>query len=194
VGLARIFRETVRVADEQMERALQVITAPLRSRVKHHHKLRWEQIAQAERLYRIGVPTAFRIGAVEVTRDRAAFSIRERRICPVWMKNTAWDDDEYHEPGVALASYVMQLADGTFSERWPVQAIVSLHALSRHFERTGNRDHGVLVDDIAVLADASEDQDKVPTPTGYFWLGGMMAMRGPKQQGPVRAVRTLVIE
>ena len=62
------------------------------------------------------------------------------------------------------------------------------------FERTGNRDHGVLVDDIAVLADASEDQDKVPTPTGYFWLGGMMAMRGPKQQGPVRAVRTLVIE
>ena len=29
---------------------------------------------------------------------------------------------------------------------------------------------------------------------GYFWLGSVRPMTGPKQQGPVRSVRTLVIE
>jgi hypothetical protein len=82
----------------------------------------------------------------------------------------------------------------TYLEPTPVQAIVSLHALARHFERTGNRDYAVLVADIAALADPDPDIEKGPTPSGLFWLGRVMQMTGPKQQGPVRAVRTLVVD
>jgi hypothetical protein len=52
----------------------------------------------------------------------------------------------------------------------------------------------VLVNDIAALGDADPASDKVPTATGYYWLGSLTPMRGPRQQGLVRAVRTLVIE
>jgi hypothetical protein len=75
-----------------------------------------------------------------------------------------------------------------------VQAILTLHCLARWFQRTGNRDYTTLINDIAALSDAPAEEDKVPTPTGFFWLGSVKPMTGPKQKGPVRAVRTLVVE
>jgi hypothetical protein len=194
VGLARCFRSEVQHADTAMEKALVTITMPLRARVRRHPRLRHEQIAQAERLYRSNVPPDFRLGGIEIDRDRAAFRISECRVSPTLMNDGAWRDTTYAEPGVALSTYTMALSDGTFAERWNVQAILSLHCLARHFERTGNRDYAVLVADIAALRGAPLENEKVPTPTGYFWLGNVRPMTGPKQQGPVRSVRTLVIE
>jgi hypothetical protein len=72
VGLARVFRSEVQLVDQQMERTLAAITAPLRARLKHHPKLRHEKVTGTERLYRISIPTEFRIGAVSVVKDRAA--------------------------------------------------------------------------------------------------------------------------
>jgi hypothetical protein len=114
-GLARQFRAEVDRIDKQMSRALAVITGPLRSRVRRHPKLRHEHIVQAERLYRSTVPPDFRIGEVEVNRDRAAFAVSETRLSLIWMNDIAWQDTTYREPGVALCDYVMRLADGTFS-------------------------------------------------------------------------------
>ena len=44
-----------------------------------------------------------------------------------------------------------------------------------------------------MLADADAQTEKVPTPTGYFWLGSVMPMTGPKQQGPVRVIVVAII-
>jgi hypothetical protein len=47
---------------------------------------------------------------------------------------------------------------------WTPYALVSLHALARRIERGADRFHAALVRDLAVLADAGDDGDRVPTP------------------------------
>jgi hypothetical protein len=114
VGLARRFRDAVQAIDTETDRALAAITAPLRARARRHPKLRHEQIAQAERVYRGTVPSDFRIGTIAIDRDRASFRIAETRICPTWMNDCAWQDVRYREPGVALSSYTIAPSEGTY--------------------------------------------------------------------------------
>jgi hypothetical protein len=75
VGLARVFRTEVKRIDTRMDAALSPLVASLRTRLRRHPRLRHEQIAGAERVYRMSIPGEFRIGEVDVVRDRARFAI-----------------------------------------------------------------------------------------------------------------------
>jgi hypothetical protein len=59
-------------------------------------------------------------------------------------------------------TFTVALSERRLSERWHPIALVSAHALARWFERSGKRDHSVLVRELAVLADASGGVFKTP--------------------------------
>jgi hypothetical protein len=76
---------------------------------------------------------------------------------------------------------------------WPPIGIVSAHAVGRWFERTGLRDHAMLLRDLAVLVDAGDDGDRVATPEDGSWLGGVEPMRGSDGSiARARSIRTWV--
>jgi hypothetical protein len=190
VGMARVFRNEVRAVDQQFNDVVQAVMAPLHGRLKRHPKLRHEQIVQAERVYRGRVPEKFRIGDIVVDRDRARFAIVEVRLTATKLHDDHWDDDG-HEPGVAMADFYLRLIDGRLRAWCEPSAICSLHSLARWHERTGHRDHGLLVRDLSLLAgvDTAGDAGEVPTPDGA-WVGTMVKMRGPKRTTRALNVRT----
>jgi hypothetical protein len=188
-GLTRLFRGEVLATDALFDKAIATIAKPLHSRLRSHPKLRHEAIAGASRLYRLIVPMAFRFGAVEIMPDRAAFAICETRVTVSWINNTVWNDADYVEPGVALARFSLTLMDGKLREQWLPIAIVSFHAMSRWFERTGKRDHAVLLGDLATLLDADDADDEVETDHG-LWIGSRVVMKSKSGKAIARSVRT----
>jgi hypothetical protein len=190
-GLARIFRAEVKSTDSKFNAVLSAIMKPLQGRLKRHPKLRIEQIAGAERVYRAMVPQAFRIGEIEVNRDRAAFSISEVRLTATWLRIAAWEDED-SEPGLAIARFRLELANGKLRSRCMPSALVSLHSLGRWFERSGIRDHAALTHDLAVLAEVGDDaDDRVATPdSDGAWVGAVINIRGEGEAVRARSVRT----
>jgi hypothetical protein len=172
-GMARVFRDEVRAADGRINRVIAVIMPPLHARLRRHPRLREEQIAVAAKLYTRDVPAAFRIGAIEICPDRARFSIGETRLTSTWMNSITWDA---REPGVAVARCSLALVSGRLAAHWTPYALVSLHALARRIERGADRSHAALVRDLAVLADAGDDGDRVPTPGGGWWRGSVVTV------------------
>jgi len=193
-GLARLFHREVQIDDREAEKAHRVITKPLRYRVQRHPRLRPEQVAGAIRQYRQLVPSRFRIGELAINPDRASFSIADRRLLVTWLNAETWNAPGVRELGVGIGVYRMELHDGKLSQCWQVEAIVSMHSLGRWMERTGLRDHGALLADLAALIGADETTERIPTPSGYFWLGAVLPMKGPRGETKVRSVRTLVID
>jgi hypothetical protein len=185
-----VFRQAVQSEDRAFDRALAVICKPLRLRLRSHPKLRHETIAGAQRLYRLTMPAGFRLGEVLVEPDRATFSISERRVTASWLHDTKWQDaDGYDEPGVGLCTFTLALERGKLRERWAPLAVVSFHALSRFFERSGKREHADLLADLSLLLDAGDDADEVPTDRGS-WVGSVIAMKDKHGTARARSIRT----
>jgi hypothetical protein len=188
-GQARVFRDQVRAADLAMEAALAMITEPLRARLGRHPKLRNEMVADTVRLYSMLVPPRFRLGAVEATRHHTEFAIIERRIAVSWLRHDEWTDPEHREPGVSVCRFVLAMTDGKLLWRLHPQANVSLHALARRIERGHQRDHGALLRDLAVLADAGEEGERVDTHEGS-WFGHVIDADDQSHRIRMRNVRT----
>jgi hypothetical protein len=129
------------------------VTTPLHRRLQHHVRLRHELAQSAVTIYRKLAPADFRIGEVTMLPYRDKFCIRETRITATYLKAVDWSDDDY-EPGVAIAAFSLRLDHGRLRPRWIPSVMVSAHALARWFERTGHRDHALLVRDIVALAGA----------------------------------------
>jgi hypothetical protein len=188
-GLARRFRDEVRSVDLVFDRTVAAICRPLRARLQRHPRLRHELVAQAVRLYHSTTPARFRIGEVAVTPDRDQFAIKETRITSTWLRCASWEDDE-PEPGVAVIRFSLKLEGGRLKDRWDPAALISLHALSRWHERSGHRDHAILVRDLSLLASVDPgDGHEIETPDGC-WLGGVVGMKGPKVATRTRNIRT----
>jgi hypothetical protein len=182
-GLARQFCDAVRAVDLRLEKAMPAVVAPLIARLRRHPRLRHELVVGAAHLYRKLVPDTFRLADITVRPDRDCFEVRDCRLTSTWMADPDWEGDDPTEPGVALAWFEVKQERGTIRQRWWVSALCSLHSLARWFERSGHRDHALLIRDIAVLANADEDHDAVPTADG-FWLGHTRRMRSAKDVTP----------
>jgi hypothetical protein len=174
-GRARVFRDRVREADEVMDRVLASIAAPLNARLKRHPRLRHELIAAAVKLYYGLVPAVYRLGTVEVTPSRDDFAVREVRVTATWMHSPMWAGADPIEPGVALCNFAFAMRGRKMTETWTPIALISLHALSRWFERTRCVEHGMLLRDLTTLIGAGVDGDRVPTPDGC-WRGSVGPM------------------
>jgi hypothetical protein len=188
-GQARVFRDQVRAVDLAMDAALAMITEPLRARLGRHPKLRNEMVAGTARLYSMVVPPQFRLGAVEVTRHRNEFAIVERRIAVSWLRHDEWTDPEHREPGVSVCRFILAMTDGKLLWRLHPQANVSLHALARRIERGHERDHAALLRDLAVLANAGEEGERVATGEGS-WFGPVIDADDQGHRIRMRNVRT----
>jgi hypothetical protein len=90
-----MFRNEVKLIDVAMDKALAVITGPLRARLRRHPKLRPEMLPEVARLYEQSIPARFRIGRIEGSRHKTEFAIVERRICVSWLVDDAWADPEH---------------------------------------------------------------------------------------------------
>jgi hypothetical protein len=180
----------VQAEDKQFDHAIASISKPLRTRLTRHHRLRHELIAAALRSYRSAVPSTFRLGILNVVPDRDCFEISETRLTASLMNDDAWEDDDYHEPGVALCRFALSLQKGRLRERWTPRALVSFHALSRMIERSGLRERGQFMRELAVLLTAGDDGDEIATPGGGFWIGPVIAMKGKDGATRARSVRT----
>jgi hypothetical protein len=139
-GLARAFRNKVMRVDKAMDAALAAIIAPLRTRLQRHPKLRREQVAISEALYRKTIPSAFRFGTIEVMKDRTEFAISEIRLSGSWITCDQWDGPEQREHGVSVCRFVFSMHDGSLRERWQPLVSISLHALARRIGRGAGRE------------------------------------------------------
>jgi hypothetical protein len=194
-GQARLFRDAVKAGDHELARVVGSIARPLRARLARHPRLRCEQIMQAERLYRALTPARFRLGPIEVERDRDAFRIAELRLTSTWLFDRAWGDDpEQAEQGIAVAAFSLAQEGRRLVERWAARSLVSLHALGRWQERNVDRSHAALLADLGALAEVGDaTDDRVVTPSGGRWLGNVRPVRGDRHGSALaRSVRTYV--
>jgi hypothetical protein len=187
-GLARQLRDRVRVIDLRFDAALSTVTAPLRARLRHHIRLRHEQVKIAALAYRRDMPSEFRLGDVTIIPDRDRFAISEVRLTATVQKGAVWEDDDV-EPGIAVCHWALKLTRGKLKSSWTPAAIVSGHGIARRIERGIGRDQDALVRDLALLAQAGEDGDEVATADGW-WRGSVVPMRGEAGIVQVRAVRS----
>lgn len=191
LGLARRFRDGVRVEDHAFDAAVAAITKPLRARLMRHPKLRHEHIASVDRLYRLTIPSTFRVGELTIVKDRVQFAVSERRICVSWLRDDAWGSNSHREVGVAVCRFSLSVVSGKLREDWQPGINISLHALARRIERGVDRSHAALVRDLSALAAAGdEDGERVDTPPDGFWLGGMINALDGKRPVRLRHVRT----
>jgi hypothetical protein len=189
-GLARLFRGQCKAEDSAYDAALLPIVRPLKARLAHHTRLRHEQVAQAERVYRSTVPSRFRVGEIEVIRDRDAFRIAETRITPAWFHASLWNDENYKEPGCAVCKFALFIEKGRLRQTLTPIAVASLHALGRRLERGRGRDQAAMIRDLSLLAYA-EERDEVETPEAEGrWIGYPVQMKGVDGWSVARAVRT----
>lgn len=72
---------------------------------------------------------------------------------------------------MTICKFTFSVKDRRLRQRWTPLVNISLHALARHIERSRDRSPGTLVNDITLLADVPDDEERTATPHG-FWLGG----------------------
>jgi hypothetical protein len=190
IGLARQFRTVVQAEDRAVDRAQNLIAAPLRERLRKHPRLRPETPMGVLRAWAETVPTTLRIGRLHVACVRTEFAISEHRISSSWPYNDEWNNDE-RERGVSVCTFVFAVRKGKLTMRWTPVACVSLHALARRIERGTERDHAALTRDLSVLVETDEKAERVSTRDGY-WQGGVgEAMNDHDGKGvKLRNVRT----
>ena len=128
IGLARQFRSQVKLVDLVMDRALEVVCDPIRSRLKRHPKLRAEMLPDLSRTYMELTPTQFRIGKVQGTRHKCEFAVVERRACVSWLQDDHWDTEQ-REVGLAICRFTLSVHGGRLRQRWTPLANVSLEGL-----------------------------------------------------------------
>lgn len=172
IGIARAFRNEVRAADREMDKALDAICKPLRERLKRKPTLRAAQLPDFGRAYQQSIPERFRIGDVKAARDRTEFGLSETRLCVSWLIDDRWTDPDAREQGVTVCKFSLYVRRGVLRQYWTPLCNVSLHALGRRLERGHDRSHEALEADLAILADAGENGERVNTSHG-FWLGAM---------------------
>jgi hypothetical protein len=174
LGQARLFRDSVRREDLLIEAAMDTMAAPLNERLRRKPLLRPETPMGVLRIWAQTVPTGFRIGPSRVQPARAEFAIVETRITVSWLNDRAWENDE-HERGLAVCNVVFAVHGGRLIRQWQPVVNVSFHGLGRWFERTGKRQHELLLADLTTLAEAPDDAgEKVYCPPRGIWLGDVI--------------------
>ena len=183
-----MLRNEVKAVDQQIETALTTICAPIHARLRRHPTLRPESLHDIARAYDRLIPGRFRIGPVNGTRHKGEFAIQERRACVSWFRHNEWADDEH---GLSLCYFVLSVHDSRLRQRWTPFVNVSLHALARRIERS-ERDPAAIWRDIALLADAGGEGERVNTGEG-FWLGKVISVSDePDRVIKLRSVRTWI--
>jgi hypothetical protein len=87
------------------------------------------------------------------------------------------------------SAILLTMTDGKLLWRLHPQANVSLHALARRIERGHKRDHAALLRDLAVLADAGEEGERVDTGEGS-WFGPVIDADDQGRRIRMRNVRS----
>jgi hypothetical protein len=126
------------------------------------------------------------LAKITVLPDRDRFSIEETRITATWLHHRTWASGD-GEPRIAVAVFTMKLEGGKLL--WTPKALVSAHALARYFEKSGHRDHAVVLRNLGTLADAPGKGDEVETADGCS-VGSVMRIRGKQGTTLARNVRT----
>ena len=172
IGLARAFRNEVRATDIQMDKALATICKPLKARLARTTKLRAAMLPDFGRSYQQSIPERYRIGTITAARDRVEFAITETRLVVSWLIDDAWNNPGAREQGVTICKFTLYVRGGKLRQYWTPLCNVSLHAIGRRLERGCDRSSEALTRDLARLAEAGDDGERVDT-EGGFWLGSM---------------------
>jgi hypothetical protein len=139
------------------------------------------------------MPEIFRISPPRIARPRTEVAISEIRVTTSWITDRTWGATPERERGIALGELIFAVPGKQLIRCWTPRVNISLHALGRWFERSGEREHTALIRDLAMLAQADEKAERVETPGG-FWLGQVIdAMDDGAGKGvKMRNVRTWI--
>ena len=191
IGLGRVFRNAV-LNEEMAWRpgALKIIRSA-QKRLAHKPTLRRRGVIDLMRLW-TALPAKYRM-SLEFEDDGAGrLTIREIATASSAIQFQNWSPSPEWEPGVSLLRTVVTTDSFARFDAYPF-VIVSLHALARWFERSGSRDHELLIRDLRSLIDTDSNSDRVPTGNGGEWLGDpQVHCYALNRKFSVRAVRTYV--
>jgi hypothetical protein len=169
IGLARDFRNRVRLVAEEAALATRRVIAPLVVRFQRNPKPRREMLIDAARALERDVPAFGRL-RLDVDLDRRVPSLKaeERRCGSASTVLPEWGGQK--EPGVCLFANTLDVAPGRLTGMSPIMATIGLHALARLYQRARPRDDAEVLQDLALLFDVAPGQDAVVTPRGRWAL------------------------
>jgi hypothetical protein len=190
LGLARQFRNVVAAEDRVVDAALDVISQPLRERLRRKPSLRRETPMGCLRQFAESVPVTFAVGRPKVAYSRSEFAISENRITTSWIHDDAWNN-EVREHGVSVCTLTFAVHRGKLVRRWTPLACISLHALGRRIERSAERDHIALTRDLALLVETDEASEQVRTAGGGCWVGAVIRATIDAEEKCLRRLRNV---
>jgi len=184
LGQARMFRQSVVVADHRVNVGLSTIAEPLRRRLARKPTLRSDQVIDTSRAWAELVSDAFTLG-LRINPRKGSLSIIETRVCGGKWRSDGWDEPDW-QSGISVIRITLMAEDGCLKTTVQPLANLLLHALARRFERGDGRTTGTVVRDLKALASgASGCAIAIPVPSGGRWIGERKAVRDEGQQQDV---------
>jgi hypothetical protein len=189
MGLTKLFRHQILLADIEASRRIAALMAPLQKRLRRHPKLRDEQISGALRQW-YALPSFTHLGRVG-GRTKDGFSIIETRVVSSKFQYLKWVNPDW-EPGISVVRWEFVAEGGLRLIPQPI-AHISFHALARRIERGRDRTHPAILADLAALALAPHDAGVVPCASGLWRAeSGDAADEAGRELGRILSVRTYV--
>jgi hypothetical protein len=194
VGKARALRSRLLAIDLATGPAIDMITKPVVERWRRHPVPRAETLAGLARIWPLHIPS-FGLLDRAIDLDKRSLRILELRAGANNFHFAGWRDDA-KEPGVSLTAICLEIAPHRFRFDMLTIASVSLHCLSRRYQR------GMAITDADVFADlrslaqahgkldrAQPGEDFTVQVADGKWVGSCTMITG---NGPVLMARTFL--
>jgi hypothetical protein len=181
LGQARLFRQAVLAADQRVNAAVPLVTAPLRRRLESKPTPRPDHLIDATRAWQSTISDAFTLD-VRTRVTKGEFRIAELRICASRWRTESWNHPD-PQPGVSLVWLSLAVKNGELRcTPWPAAHLL-LHALARRFERGAGRERADIVRDLKTLGTALDGggADEIPVVDGR-WVGDRVAVHDAASQ------------
>jgi hypothetical protein len=190
VGRARALRARIGADDDAVGPAISRILAPLEARRRRSAIFRADQLIDAERAFR-ALPAVGRL-SLHVQRDRHGLRIEEYRAAAGMVRFCEWSDAAAMDADVGIVRVELNAVSwGRCYVSGGIVVSVSLHALSRRYQR------GFDTSDAAILAELKQLALMHPTiveSLGDFSIGGdggrWCGEVGRNGSAPLLAIRT----
>jgi len=187
VGKARVFRASIDAEDASIGCLLFDIIEPLRARLrtkKRNH--RQDRLMAVAYRWRTEMPTFGRLDLQIDLATKGELRLIEWRASAGQWKFDSWGADARREPDISLVEITVEAAPGKFRCVPRLCASISLHALSRRFQRCSDQSHETFRADLLTIAKAHGAilaspalNFRIATPRGE-WVGETVEATTPQ--------------
>jgi hypothetical protein len=186
VGLARVLRTRLALADAEARAEMLHFLTPLRPRPGFTPEAPRDALLRRRARRWSDLPSCGRLAAYAAF-EGGQLSLAELRAVPTKMTFPGWDGPP--EPAISIISWAAVCDPPHFIERRRTLADAGLHAVARRYQRGVGRDDNEVLKDLLPLGTTARAGEFAIPAGGGRWIGSVTLVR----DAPVLAVRTFVV-